>query len=510
MEPRERGSRRESRHSGEKRRGKLYWRLDFASEVLIYTILTFSAWAFGTTEQWSIESVTELNFVLGGLLLAKWIVKGVTGFRPERWDEESGRRDRRSKFIVGSLAILSVLLIAYCGIAAWNARAVFSYDTLGFTYFEHYRPWLPHSYDQASSWMAFQVYFSAACFFWSVRDWLITKSRSEIRGSRGELQEADDPSAVIGMEPEKKQRIPARLRRLLWFLCLNGSLLALQGSLQRLSGSNELLWMVRPRFNSWAHAQFGPFNYRSNAAQYLNMLWPVALGFAWSLHQLQKKKLGQGSELVLFPLAGVILAGPMIANSRGGAAIALGEALAVIGIFAYALRRADWRKTAIVGAAILLIICSASALEWQAIQSRLAENSFNSLSGRREIYENAYRIVADFPLWGTGPGTFSSMYYLYRVDPSQMWMAMAHDDFLQTLVTFGSVGLTLILIMIAIGLAYPFVGKGMRTPPMFSLCLLVAISGCLIHARFDFPMQLYSLFLLFLTVGAISMSVGRS
>jgi O-antigen ligase len=209
-------------------------------------------------------------------------------------------------------------------------------------------------------------------------------------------------------------------------------------------------------------------------------------------------------------MAAVILGGPIIANSRGGAAIAVGEFLAMMGIFAFVFRRRGLRTTALIGLILLMVIFSAAALQWKSIQARLTENSFNSLSGRAEIYENSYRIAADFPLWGTGPGTFTAIYYMYRSEPSQAWMAMTHDDFLQTLVTFGSFGLILVLCMVALALVYPFLGKGIKTSQLFSLSVGTAMGGCLVHARFDFPLQLYSIFLLFLTLCSISMSVGKS
>ena len=57
-----------------------------ATEYLIYAILIFTPWAFGTTEDWAINTVNTLNYFLGLLLVAKWVTRLVTGFHPARWD----------------------------------------------------------------------------------------------------------------------------------------------------------------------------------------------------------------------------------------------------------------------------------------------------------------------------------------------------------------------------------------------------------------------------------------
>jgi O-antigen ligase len=292
-------------------------------------------------------------------------------------------------------------------------------------------------------------------------------------------------------------------------LCINGAVLSLEGALQRLSGTNELLWSVKPRFNVVARAQFGPFNYRSNGAQYLNMLWPIAFGFWWALHQRAKRRLGESAEFILFPLAAIMVAGPVISLSRGGVAIAVLQSVAVIGVFAYAFRKAAWWKIGAVALLFGAVAASAAMLQWSAITVRLNENSYNTMSGRSEIYANSKKIVEDYPVWGTGPGTFGVVYQLYREDPTQIWFAAAHDDFLQTRITFGTVGLTIAMIILALVVAHWWFGKGIAAPIQFVSFFWIAFAGCLIHARFDFPLQLYSLLLLFLTICASLTVLGK-
>jgi O-antigen ligase len=239
------------------------------------------------------------------------------------------------------------------------------------------------------------------------------------------------------------------------------------------------------------------------------MIWPIALAFWWALNQQGRKKLGEGAEFVLMVFAALMAAAPVISASRGGLAIEIAQMLGVLVIFGYSFRRTGWWKTALVGGIFLVIIGSAAALNWEGLQFRLQENSLNTLSGRTIIYENSKRIVDDFPVWGTGPGSFGAVYQLYRTDPEQSWYAYAHDDYLQTIVTFGRVGFIGVMFMLVTIFAYWFLARGIPTSELFISFVWLAAAGCLLHARFDFPLQIYSLQLMFVTVCAILTILAR-
>jgi len=489
----------------------IYSHLDTATEFLIYGILIFTPWVFGTTEDWAIKSVNTWNFILGGMLAMKWVLRLFPRFRPQRW--ESGDPSRGGdRFVVWGLAFLTVFMLGYCWVAAWNARAGYDYAKQSFDYATDYIKWLPASYDRAASWVMFRRYAAAACFFWALRDWLRTKTPREAEESMEE-----DQFLKIGAEVKAWPRsggrrnvpLPARLNRLLWFLCINAAILAVEGAIQRFSGTGKLLWMVLPNLNDTASAQFGPFNYRSNGAQYLNMIWPVAVAFWWALTRSSRLRIGEGSESILLPFAAVIMGGPLISLSRGGVAVAVGQALAMIVIFAFAYRKGAWWKRVIPALILPLVVAILVSAQWENLRLRFNENSMNTLSGRTEIYENTRRIAEDFPVFGSGPGSFRVMYRMYRASPDQRLVAQTHDDFLETLVTFGRVGLTGLELMLALVFAYWFLGRGIPTNPAFVAFFWVALGGCLVHAKFDFPFQIYSLLLLFLTIGAMATTFSR-
>ena len=520
---------------------------DGLTEALIYFSVIFTPWAFGTTQAWSIWTMNITCYILGGLLGAKWIIRRLTSFEPSRWGEvrdvedfrieDSGQRAVR--WLTISLAALTVVILAYSLTGALNARATWYPLENRFDYHD-FLPWLPHSYDRAGTWNGFWQYLGLALFFWSARDWLLGKAAKERRRSSGENRtrnEDVDPVQRDSREPEgpfgvfelagaphtppastrprsPALALPTRLRRLLWVLCINGALLALEGTLQRLDGTDKLLWLVVPRFNTTDESQFGPYANRSNGAQYLNLVWPVCLGFWLVLRKASirtprgEARIGQGSYMVLFPCAVIMASAPIISTSRGGALITLAALPVASAIVFFAARR----ERALVRAGMLslfvIILGFSVYLGWKHLAERLENMFVDNLSNRTEIYRNSRGIAQQFPVFGTGADSFAAIYQLYK-EPNQTWEAYLHDDWLELRVTFGRVGFGMILIMLVLALVRWFVPGGIPGPWDLVSLIWLAMAGCLLHAKFDFPFRIYSIQWLFLLLSCVLFCLSR-
>jgi O-antigen ligase len=57
-----------------------------------------------------------------------------------------------------------------------------------------------------------------------------------------------------------------------------------------------------------------------------------------------------------------------------------------------------------------------------------------------QIWRDAWRIAADFPLAGTGPGGFYGVYFPYATPPTTTVPVHVHNDWLQVWVETGGVG----------------------------------------------------------------------
>jgi hypothetical protein len=264
---------------------------DLATEALLYVTLVFGPWAFGTTQAWSLWTMNITGYVLGLLWLTKWISRWTTGFRPEFWGGQKSEDEPvpfwkkwLAEWPVSLLALLTIVLLAFCFISAINAAGAYDYSKKVHTPFDHYVDWLPHSYDCHRSWTFGWQYLSIALLFWSARDWLLTKTRRERLSGADRPPEENEEHAAHEEHAARSAHsnilfLPAKARRLLWVLCVNGAILAVESLLQRLSGTNRLLWLIEPWYNNDATLQLGPYAYRSNGAQYFNLIWPLCLGF---------------------------------------------------------------------------------------------------------------------------------------------------------------------------------------------------------------------------------------
>jgi hypothetical protein len=503
---------------------QIYLVCEQLTELLIYLMVLFSPWAFGTTQPWSIWVMTTAGYLLGMMLAFKLAIRRFAGYRPPRWDEGEGIGNPKSEIrnpkseargrrlltaarLTATLAGLTVAILGYCLISALNARATYEPETLSFTYHDGYIRWLPHSLDSSRSWFAFWSYLGLACSFWAIRDWLLGKSAAEERPERGASGPDGEVQAAI---------FPARLQRLFWLLVINGGLLGLEGIVQRLEGSGKLLFLVRPSIHKTAATQFGPYAYYANASQYFNLLWPGCLGFWWMLHRSSGFK-RHGHQVVLLCCA-IMAACPIISTSRGGTLVTVGM-LFLAALFLAAMhllfpahrqesRRARANTLRVLAVFFIGALALGFSLGWKALKPRMA-TIYEGLQNREQDYDAARPMAADYPVFGTGPGTFESVSQLYRISTADNWFAQLHNDWLETRITFGWVGSALIALAFATVVLRWFARGGIHGGRHFVLLIWLALGGCLVHARFDFPFQMHSILFLFLVLCATLFNLSR-
>jgi O-antigen ligase len=371
-------------------------------------------------------------------------------------------------------------------VSALNARCVYL-GNFEYKYFACLN-WLPHSYDARLTWQAFWNYLALALDFWAVRDWLMTGERLD----RAQIDSRSMAGSGSGWV------IPCRLSLLLWVLSLNGAILAAEGILQRALGTGKLLWLVEPHINKTAEAQFGPYAYRSNAAQYFLLVWPVVLGF-W---QLLRDKRPEGRQLrmhnYLLPCVLIMAIVPLMSLSRAGAILGVAAMIAAAIALMGGGRRPNKRMlavSALLGLAALLGVY----LEWGHLAKRFDSSTLDH--SRLEIWRNTWEAFTHSPVFGTGAGTFSSVYDFYWSGKDQ-GMAQAHNDWLELLLTFGGAGSVLVL---AAGLVLVLAHRSGRIHlgKAFPKFICIALGSCLLYATVDFPLTVYSILFLFIVECAV-------
>ncbi len=402
------------------------------------------------------------------------------------------------------LAVVSLLFLAYIGLHGLNAKGRFDSDLMVIKFAKSYLSWLPHTYDSHRTWSVFWQYSALLAGFWATRSWL----------------QARNPFGT-DTRPNQNPKLGARRARLLLItLTINACILALVGIAQRMDGNEMILWVYTPVFKA-TDSHFGSYVYRGNAAAYFNLVWPTALALLmWSRAERRADQEygveGGGLYPILYPMLILLVSVPLISNSRAGAAVTL----VIIGLmtllFVFRSRHKRWKT--LVG--IVLLIATVGLIAYQLGAStvvrrvsqlvELVRNKPGQIE-RLDIYRYSIQIHQNDQLWGVGPGAFSSVFGMlrgtrYSVSDNEAfmdWCAWAHSDPLETVITFGYFGASIVAAWFALLFLHPRFNRLKAPLPTSNLALAAALFGCCTHSVVDFPFQIYSLLHAFLVIAAL-------
>ena len=464
------------------REPKLHKLADKLTEILLYFMIIFSPWAFGTTEPWSIWTMNITAYALGMLLMTKWITRFATNYnqKPKLEINELSPKQNLLRLIQKNCTIFLAgsmfLLLAYILTSAINARASFNFDTNEYTYFEGVNKNLPHSYNSGGTWFLFWQYLGLIILFWSTCDWF------------------------AGAKPTKYSiSLNPRFKRLLFILCFSGGALALECILQRIyfeEFSGKLLFLIEPRINIKNLYQFGPFAYRSNAASYLNLIWPLGLGLLIELGRENldygKRRIGSGPELLLIPCIFLAASGPIISSARGGALVMIG----ILSLIAVSMLFVKVRSKFLhfcVSAAIFASLGTAYSLGWEKIETRLINVFSDNMTGRTLIYETTLKMIDDYGKFGSGPGSFEAIIQFELGGILSNWDSWVHNDYLEFYLTFGKLGVVLIFCILFFLMASATLTLFFKPQKAVTWFGLMSLLGVVIHAAGDFPLQTLSI-----------------
>jgi O-antigen ligase len=252
-----------------------------------------------------------------------------------------------------------------------------------------------------------------------------------------------------------------RMQRLLWLtLGLNGAALALFGISQKLSWNGKIYWRVPLTLGG---QPFASFVNRNNAAGYLNLCLAAALAYAiwafWRPKAVRRPglarmglsgdvplgfRLPQPQHFLAILLSIMILAGVCASLSRGGTIAAAIAGLAVLALLA--IQRGA--RTAAWAGCVGLVLCT-TLLGWLGLSGSFA-NRLATLFDERVAadarwmnWQTALRAVRDFPLLGTGLGTYRYAYQPYQTHSTSLWFFNADNHYVEGLTEGGLVGIVL-------------------------------------------------------------------
>lgn len=266
--------------------------------------------------------------------------------------------------------------------------------------------------------------------------------------------------------------------------------LSLQAILQFFTAGGRIFWTVIPRYGG---APMGPYVNRNHYAGLMELLLPLGVGTVLSLPR--------GHRLRPLLAFGVVLgaASLLLSGSRGGSLTLAVEVILFAVVLAW-LRRGSRERTAVVALwGIALAIALFLWMDPGQVLRRLATlvdtgRLVEVDAGQRlAAAHDCLRIWRDYPVAGTGLGSFETVYTRYRSFPIDFAWDYAHNDYAQAVAETGLTGG--LLILSALLLLFRFVLENLvarfrQGAGWIPLGAAVGCCGLLVHSFVDFNLHI--------------------
>lgn len=191
-----------------------------------------------------------------------------------------------------------------------------------------------------------------------------------------------------------------------------------------------------------AAAPFGPFANRNHFAGYITMVIPLAIGYLFTDIKFSKK-------VFYLSVALVMSVALLLSFSRGGVIVLLFTLLFMALLVSF--KKSLLSKNIFIGVVFFLIIFLAPVMFGPDLAKKrllgvMQMHKGLPILGHGYPWYDILRIWLDFPIFGTGLGTFAHISSQYKTVPAQVRFLYAHNDYLQLLSEVGIIGVAIIFV----------------------------------------------------------------
>jgi len=291
------------------------------------------------------------------------------------------------------------------------------------------------------------------------------------------------------------------LRQLVYVIMTVAVVLAIVGLL-KISGHNPFSWWnyAPGGLNLDLAASSSTFSNPNRFAGYMEMALPLSAGMLLTGCK-------GGKRLLIAYLSLMMLIILVFTRSRGAW---ISTILSVAFILIFYIRRYPKNRLKLIAAFIgilfftgVIILSDKSAVEdLKTLKSVQSDTSFRS---RVIVWKNIAKMIRDYPIFGTGPGTFSTMFTQYQPAGFRVRFYRAHNDYLQFIsevgIPLGAVYVWLIFLFFKRGL------KKIKHPSRLvrgiTLGAMTGVTAMLIHSIADFNLKIPANAILFTVLAAV-------
>jgi O-antigen ligase len=306
-----------------------------------------------------------------------------------------------------------------------------------------------------------------------------------------------------------------QIKRIVYVLIGIGVFEALYGFFELYKNEPRILFFKKIHY---LDAVTGTFVNRNHLSGYLEMVIPLTLGLIitrlglfsssrmkWRDKVLRLSEKGFASYIILCLSLVIMGLAVIFSKSRTGVFLLVFTFLLFLEMavlyFGKVRHQQVWIKRFLV-VTFMIISFAALYIGVGGVMDRFAVEDLLH-EGRPSIWTNVTGIISGFPLFGSGLGTFSSVYPVYEKIWRPNHLSHAHNDYLEYLSELGAVGLFLLLGGIILLLARVFlIWRGRKHPEVKGIALggMIAVVILLIHSFGDFNLHIPSNMLLFAVV----------
>ena len=140
----------------------------------------------------------------------------------------------------------------------------------------------------------------------------------------------------------------------------------------------------------------------------------------------------------------------------------------------------------------LLLVAAVGAIATSATRSgELGQEATTSVESRQEMLVTTIRAVRDFLPWGSGLGSFQSVYHLYesRDQISTTYVIHVHDDYVELALELGVAGILLMIGFLAWWARAVWRAWRDADAGIYARAASIATAAILVHSLVDFPLR---------------------
>jgi O-antigen ligase len=315
--------------------------------------------------------------------------------------------------------------------------------------------------------------------------------------------------------------------RVLVAVVLIGFGVSFLGLLQRISGTDKVFWLIEARSSRFMAA----FINENHFAGYMEMVIPLAIAFMLR-HLLRIRESGWRGvvasedlhKAVLFGfLAILMIVSVAVSQSRGGLIGLLGSlvAIAILLLCRQLHRQRAWVIVVLLTLSFLMLVwvgLSDLLKTWETFGDIPGDSSFKR---RIEVSEDTWRASKDYPIWGSGLGTFETVFPAYGTlgyrqitrDRGRLITAPhAENDYAQSLLEIGWVGMAICTagLLMFFGIAIKtYLTRRRRSISMPAMGGAASVFAICVHSVCDFNLRIDANVFLLVTIVAMVVSLSR-